>query len=271
MILVALTISPVNLPETFNRLFIFVAYAIVAKIQGTEGMSVSQAITSLAALNLLATPLASLLSSIPVGWAALGCFDRIQNFLAEQSREDYRKNSARSFAESSDPTSSSNAFELQSMSASHPESGIAVQSGTFGWSDSNPNIVKDVSTGIGSDAKLVILVGPVGCGKSTLLKALLGETPSQAGTLSIPFAEIAYCDQTPWTINGSIRDNIIVDAEFDQVWYRTVIQACALDIDLQNLPDGDSTMVGSKGLKLSGGQKQRLVNADSSAIRETRN
>lgn len=80
----------VNLPETFNGFLIFAAYAIVAHLRGGSGMSVSQAMASLAALNLLSAPLSTLLSAIPQGWAALGCFERIQVFLLEPPRTERR-------------------------------------------------------------------------------------------------------------------------------------------------------------------------------------
>lgn len=47
--------------------------------------------------------------------------------------------------------------------------------------------------------------------------------------------------------------------DFDPVWYHTVIDACALQKDINDLQDGDQTLVGSRGLALSGGQKQRIV------------
>jgi ABC-type bacteriocin/lantibiotic exporter with double-glycine peptidase domain len=42
---------------------------------------------------------------------------------------------------------------------------------------------------------------------------------------------------------------------YDAVWYRKVINALALNIDMDILTDGDLTLVGN----LSGGQKQRCV------------
>jgi ABC-type transport system involved in cytochrome bd biosynthesis fused ATPase/permease subunit len=95
--------------------------------------------------------------------------------------------------------------------------------------------------------------------KSTLLRAFLGETTKTQGTVSISESRIAYCDQTPWILNGSIRDNILMGADYDEPWYNNVVQSCALDTDFSLLADGDSTVVGSKGMKLSGGQKQRIV------------
>lgn len=248
--------STVNLPGTFNSLFVFTAYAIVALVQGGNGLSVSQAITSLAALNLLAAPLGNLLYAIPQGWAALGCFGRIQGFLLEASRTEQRILPSTSTDTCSD--SGEEGFELDSV-RKLSQNKIIVTGGSFGWSDSSSHLVSEVNTAIHPGSELTILVGPVGCGKSTLLKGLLGETSILGGQVEVSSSEIAYCDQTPWVTNGSVRDNITAKSEFDAVWYATVCQACGLSVDLRQLPDGDSTVVGSKGVKLSGGQKQRIV------------
>jgi ABC-type multidrug transport system fused ATPase/permease subunit len=45
----------------------------------------------------------------------------------------------------------------------------------------------------------------------------------------------------------------------DQVLYEEALRTCCLDYDLQRLPKGDKTVVGSRGVNLSGGQRQRLV------------
>lgn len=76
----------------------------------------------------------------------------------------------------------------------------------------------------------------------------------------MPSSEIAYGDQSAWIMNGSILDNITagVGSDFDAEWYKKVCHACALDIDFRQMPDGDSTVVGSKGVKMSGGQRQRI-------------
>ncbi|KUI53472.1 Multidrug resistance-associated protein 1 [Cytospora mali] len=251
----SLNISLVNLPETFNAFFIFTAYAIVSQLQGSSGLSVSQAMTSLAALNLLAAPLGNLLYSIPQGWAALGCFERIQEFLLETPRTEQR--ALPSTRTSTTFTSNQEGMELQSTRLPS-QNKIVVSKGSFGWSDSRSHIVKEVDTTIQLGSELTILVGPVGCGKSTFLKGLLGETSKLRGQVEVSSSAIAYCDQTPWIINGSIRDNIVAKSNFEAVWYATVCQACGLEVDFRQMPDRDSTVVGSKGVKLSGGQKQRI-------------
>ncbi|KAL4738175.1 P-loop containing nucleoside triphosphate hydrolase protein [Aspergillus similis] len=43
------------------------------------------------------------------------------------------------------------------------------------------------------------------------------------------------------------------------LWYTTVIQACALEQDLAQWPQGDQAIIGSRGVALSGGQSQRIA------------
>lgn len=106
-----------------------------------------------------------------------------------------------------------------------------------------------------------MIVGPVGCGKSTFLKALLGETPLISGEIHLNHLDVAICEQTPWIVNASIRENIVASSLFDIVWYTSVIHACALDTDINRMTNGDHTIVGNQGIKLSGGQKQRIVSS----------
>jgi ATP-binding cassette subfamily C (CFTR/MRP) protein 1 len=139
-------------------------------------------------------------------------------------------------------------IELQSLRPSEMATDpIVVRNGTFGWSFS----IKV--------SGLTMIIGPVACGKSTLLKALLGETPSSQGFVYVSTTEVAFCDQTPWLINGSIQKNILAFSNFDGPWYNAVVHGCGLEEDLVTFPMGDQSLVGSKGITLSGGQKQRLV------------
>lgn len=210
--------SVVNLPSTFNTFLIFAAYAISAKIQGLDNFSVSQAISTLTALTLLDNPLGTLLYSIPPGWGALGCFARIQEFLLQESRTDVRSvDTSRSTCSVESQHDSQN-FELQALASRSTMPAIHMQDSGFGWSDTSSDVVKEVTADIDSNSTLTIVVGPVGCGKSTLLKGLLGETPKSRGSLSIPSSDIAYCDQTPWIINGTIRENVVVASDFDDIW-----------------------------------------------------
>ncbi|XP_006807938.1 multidrug resistance-associated protein 1 [Neolamprologus brichardi] len=69
---------------------------------------------------------------------------------------------------------------------------------------------------------------------------------------------VAYVPQQAWIQNSSLKDNIIFGQERRQSWYQHVVEACALQPDLDILPAGDDTEIGEKGVNLSGGQKQRV-------------
>jgi hypothetical protein len=51
---------------------------------------------------------------------------------------------------------------------------------------------------------------------------------------------------------ATLRDNILFQAPYDEVRYNAVINACALNQDLAELPAGDMTELGERGINLSG-------------------
>ncbi|KAI3402308.2 hypothetical protein KGF56_004878 [Candida oxycetoniae] len=111
---------------------------------------------------------------------------------------------------------------------------------------------------------LSCIVGKVGSGKTSLLYALLGQMVVTKGKRAEPpniciRGSIAYCAQTPWIMNASVKENIQFGCRFDADFYNKTIDACQLSQDLEALPDGDDTQVGEKGISLSGGQKARLA------------
>lgn len=46
--------------------------------------------------------------------------------------------------------------------------------------------------------------------------------------------------------------------DYNETRYKEVIEVCALEDDLKQLPFGDNTIVGERGVALSGGQKARV-------------
>ncbi|KAF9234111.1 ABC protein [Melanogaster broomeanus] len=105
--------------------------------------------------------------------------------------------------------------------------------------------------------QLTAIVGPVGSGKSSLLQGLIGEMRKVSGHVSFG-GRVAYCPQTAWIQNATLRNNIIFGQPFNEDKYWRVIEVACLLPDLQLLPDGDLTEIGEKGINLSGGQKQRV-------------
>lgn len=64
--------------------------------------------------------------------------------------------------------------------------------------------------------------------------------------------------QSAWLQRGTIRENIVWGAVFDENFYKETLAACALVDDLKAL-GGDQIGVGEGGLTLSGGQRARVA------------
>ncbi|TFY77333.1 hypothetical protein EWM64_g6678 [Hericium alpestre] len=105
--------------------------------------------------------------------------------------------------------------------------------------------------------KLVAIVGNVGAGKTSLLQGLIGEMRRTEGTVRFG-GSVAYCSQSAWIQNATIRENVCFGRLFEAEKYWKAVHDACLDADLDMLPNGDMTEVGEKGISLSGGQKQRL-------------
>ena len=69
---------------------------------------------------------------------------------------------------------------------------------------------------------------------------------------------MSYVQQTPWILNQTIRNNILLGEELDEDKYNDTIEICQLARDLEILEGGDLTQIGEKGINLSGGQKARV-------------
>lgn len=227
-------------------------------------MHVAQAFSSLALVGLLTQPTVLFVQVLPRVMQAKGCFDRIQEYC------NYNSNTSGIDppAEPLDniPTGSGDRslfHQDQELFMMRGEPGFAsnaiyIKDGTFRRKTDGPHILKDITVAI-PQGTMTVLIGPVGSGKTTLLESILGETLAETNKVTKSKTSVSYCAQQPWLENRSIRDNIVCDGTFDDKWYQTVITACGLDSDIEQLPAGDATNVGSNGVSLSGGQKQRVA------------
>lgn len=240
----------------------FAAFAAICNATGRP-LEVANAYSSLSLVSLVAVPLARTIQSLPGIIAMVGCFDRIQDFLNLPAQRDHRldnKFSTDIVNTSSDDTEPSSNIELRVMPKLPPADNnvlIEVEHASFAWNTSDP-VIRDVSFHI-NQGSLTFVIGPVGSGKSTLLKGLIGETPSTEGFVYMKGLKAAFVDQTSWIQSGTLQSNILGISVYQREWYRSVVHACCLQDDIEILPKGDLTKVGSAGISLSGGQKQRLV------------
>ena len=254
----------------------FIVFSLVAlRSGGKSTLDTSKAFTSLSLFALLADPLASLIMALTAFAGSLGSFDRIQTFLETTEHEDKRlqgypanvvDTQSSQTSETSDeslPSTEKSSIlllsEKNTLSFSNAVGdALSVQEGSFGWDSEKKPLISSIQLKI-PRGKLTMIVGPVGCGKSTLLKALLGEVPAISGKINLFAGDSSYCDQSPFHMNGTVRDSVTAFSKFDDRWYRTVFEACALDDDLRQMHLADQTRIGSKGIALSGGQSQRLA------------
>lgn len=246
----------------------FIAYIAKAHAQGTQGLSTAQAFTSLAIISLVTNPAVQAIQAIPRMASSLGNFARLQAYLLSPVIQDERQtcdDATPRRMTSQNPQDPEEGTELITIRpTTSPQSYdevVILNRATISAAPGLTPAVTDISMSV-VKSDLVIIVGPVGSGKSTLLKGILGELTCVSGAITVSSKKMAYCGQTPWLLNTSIQQIICGMAPglaVDERWYQKVLHACALDEDLRRLPEGDLSIVGSKGLTLSGGQKQRLV------------
>jgi ATP-binding cassette subfamily B (MDR/TAP) protein 1 len=125
-----------------------------------------------------------------------------------------------------------------------------------------------------SPGQYIALVGASGCGKSTTIALLERFYDPLVGGIFVDGKEIsslnlndyrsfiALVSQEPTLYQGTIRENVLLGADRQDVSDAEIEFACreANIYDfIMSLPDGFSTIVGSKGSMLSGGQKQRVA------------
>lgn len=138
------------------------------------------------------------------------------------------------------------------------EASVIVDSATFIYGDGTDDIaLRDIDFEA-KKAQLTCIVGAVGAGKTLLIKALLGQLPVTKARKVQVTGSVAYAAQDPWIMNASIKENILFGRRYHRQYYDMVCLACQLEADFGVLPDGDTTVVGEKGISLSGGQKARI-------------
>ena len=155
-------------------------------------------------------------------------------------------------------------------SMSEPDALVAsISGGHFHWTAPGPTeqpFLKDINLEL-RRGKLTVVVGPVGSGKSALISALLGDmhqcdgpdgAPGIGGAPNIR-GTVAYVAQVAWVQSLSLKDNVLFGRTMDEAQYREALDVACMEADVEQLPHGDETEIGEKGITLSGGQKQRTA------------
>ncbi|KAL2268688.1 hypothetical protein VTJ83DRAFT_3534 [Remersonia thermophila] len=258
----------VSLP-IFASMLAFITYSLT-----NHSLRPAEVFSSLALFNGLRMPLNMLpmvLGQVTDAWSSLV---RIQEFLLAEEREEETivKPDAPSAVEMRDasftwertPTQDSETTVSGKASPPPkpkglPHDGSAPDSSEAGSTlvgDPEPFKLRDLTFEIGRN-ELVAVIGTVGSGKTSLLAALAGDMRKTSGEVILG-ASRAFCPQYAWIQNATVKQNILFGKDMDKPWYDEVIKACALQRDLDMLPNGDMTEIGERGITISGGQKQRL-------------
>jgi ABC-type bacteriocin/lantibiotic exporter with double-glycine peptidase domain len=123
-----------------------------------------------------------------------------------------------------------------------------------------------------SSSDFLLIKGESGKGKTTLAKILAGlETPNR-GQVTVNDHElekwrednlnaIAYCPQTPFMLNSTIRENILLSRSSDEsvgTELSELVKICKLEKLLQSSRLGYETVIMGKDLQPSGGEIQRI-------------
>lgn len=211
------------------------------------------AFTALSLFTLLRSPLDQLSDMTSFVIQSKVSLDRVDKFLGEEETTKYDQLDSK-------------------RSANSPH--IGFKNASFSWNAASASDFKLRELNVAFEVgKLNVVIGPTGAGKTSLLLALLGEMDLTEGQVFLPgiiprdelvvdqsgFTEsVAYCAQSAWLLNDTIRNNITFAAPFNQERYDRVVEACGLSRDFEILSAGDATEVGEKGITLSGGQKQRV-------------
>lgn len=116
------------------------------------------------------------------------------------------------------------------------------------------------------------IVGQSGCGKSTILKILSGLLVPLAGEYYLGTSNTKALNwqtlrnkkfsvllQENTLLDGTILENIIGNEEFDELRLIHAVETASIRREIEMLPDGYRTKIGSGHRKLSNGQKQRLL------------
>ncbi|XP_074741583.1 multidrug resistance-associated protein 1 isoform X2 [Strix uralensis] len=216
-------------------LIAFVMFAVYTLVDNTHVLDAQKAFVSLTLINILNTAHSFLPFSINAAVQAKVSLNRLAAFL--------------NLEELNPESSSRNTSDCVQAS-------ITIRNGTFCWSKETSPCLRSINLMV-PQGSLLAVVGQVGAGKSSLLSALLGELEKTDGCVTMKDTA-AYVPQQPWIQNASVEDNILFGKEIDETWFNRVIDACALQPDLESFPAGQKSEIGEKGINISGGQKQRV-------------
>ncbi|KAF9077092.1 P-loop containing nucleoside triphosphate hydrolase protein [Rhodocollybia butyracea] len=202
--------------------------------------------TILTVVNLLTLPISTVGNCFPLLLASYASMQRIASFLSLPEKDPLDVSSVQNTLNAKNISQESIQQSTEALSLSEHPLPLYLDNATIASKEGGQVLLSDCSVVLNPES-LTMVIGPVGAGKSILLKSLLNETYLISGSRTLRTRRVAYAPQDAFLWPTTIRDNIIMDNPYDLTWYSTVLEACALQLDLARIPGS-----------VSGGQKQRI-------------
>lgn len=148
---------------------------------------------------------------------------------------------------------------------------IRIRGLSFAYPDSAERVVLRNIDAEFPSGEMIGIFGATGSGKSSLLRLiarLYNPAPASLFSDGVDLlswdlgswrAGMAYVSQRPFLFSDTIRANIVMAEEADELRLASAVTDAALDADLGAFNEGLETVVGERGLALSGGQRQRVA------------
>eukprot|EP00883_Tetradesmus_obliquus_P002963 jgi/Sobl393_1/13177/SZX62082.1 len=268
----------VNAIPTIIPVMTFLAYLLIRR----EPLSAAQAFTALSLFNVLRFPLFQLPQIVTQATQAHVALGRLKDIL---SAAEVAPVNAQQQQQPAPAGTSSNTTD-----AATPEDGMKPAAGDttgdgskqqqqqpaicihgdFSWDPDKPPALTDLSLSI-PQGTFVAVVGPTGSGKTSLIAAMLGllmgvsedddtqqQQQQQQQQVQV-YGSTAYVPQAPFILGGTVRENILFGRPWDAARYAAAVAGAQLEQDFTQLPGGDETELGDRGVNVSGGQKQRIA------------
>lgn len=142
---------------------------------------------------------------------------------------------------------------------------IKVNNLNFRYKDEEKYLLKNICVNF-EQGNLYIIKGANGSGKSTFIKILLGILTDSSNSVlinNIPYSQldykdirlnhISYCEQEPYIINGTLKENILYNSpKISTRTYENFIN----NFDLKKFSEDNSILTNTS---LSGGEKQKIA------------
>ncbi len=148
---------------------------------------------------------------------------------------------------------------------------VNLENVTFAFNGTDDSFIEELNLRIPVN-HLTVIVGKSGSGKTTLVDLILGVLQTKSGKVlisGVPPLEayqkwpgaIAYVPQEVSIVDGTIRENICLGFDLDEVSDEDVdwaLNIATMGNFVEQTINGLETKIGTDGVKLSGGQRQKI-------------